>query len=167
MQCKILRKTKKEGKFFLFFYFAIKQAFCAFILCTQFHCIVAQLFFGNVTGQGARAFAVPAATSVVFFAKDWFFRSKSCKVTRFKKNTMRFYRKCSLGQQTFVKSNIEKKVTRAKKGDFFKKQSVSSKSYSKFSLFVSTGVHLLTKSGKICKLQVQKHCHISTVCPAN
>ena len=99
--------------------------------------------------------------------KIGFLAVKVAGKTRFQKNMLRFYRKCGLGQQTFVKSNIEKKVTRAKKGDFFKKQSVSSKCYSKFSLFISTGVHLLTKSGKICKLQVQKHCHISTVCPAN
>jgi len=97
VQCKILRKTKKEGKFFLFFYFAIKQAFCAFILCTQFHCIVAQLFFGNVTGQGARAFAVPAATSVVFFAKDWFFRSKSCRENTFSKKYVAILPKMRFG----------------------------------------------------------------------
>lgn len=131
----------------------------------SFIALCRNFFFGNVTGQGARAFAVPAATSVVFFAKDWFFRSQSCRGNTFKKNTLRFYRKCGLGQQSFVKATLRKGNNEANGN--FQKTGVSSKSYIKVSLFISTGVHLLTKSGKICKLQVQKHCHISTVCPAN
>ena len=54
-------------------------------------------FFGNVTGQGARAFAVPAATSVVFFAKDWFFRSKSCRENTFSKKYVAILPKMRFG----------------------------------------------------------------------